>query len=177
MIKPKFDGPIPGENYTSDTKNYPWHRPPEITDMDKAIEFSMRELTNERQSVSLLSMLQLGVNVVQVTDMFVHSGVAAGKWTTDFALLLAGPVSHIVKLMADGYGIDYDMGLKDEPMKTAAFFKGMAQTEIDKKKAASVGSDVASQVNTIEDRANATTPDPVDKPPGGFMAMANKGVA
>ena len=27
-------GPIPGENFTSDERNYPWHRPPEYTDTD-----------------------------------------------------------------------------------------------------------------------------------------------
>ena len=38
--EPEFDGPIPGENFTSETKNYPWHRPPEITDYDEALEFA-----------------------------------------------------------------------------------------------------------------------------------------
>ena len=33
MLK-MFDAPIAGENFTSDTRNYPWHRPPEITDYD-----------------------------------------------------------------------------------------------------------------------------------------------
>ena len=30
-------GPIPGENFTSDERNYPWHRPPEYTDMDLSL--------------------------------------------------------------------------------------------------------------------------------------------
>ena len=34
-----FDAPIPGENYTAETKNYPWHRPPDIVDYDEAIDF------------------------------------------------------------------------------------------------------------------------------------------
>ena len=35
------NAPIPGANYTSDTRNYPWHRPPDITDVDEALEHIM----------------------------------------------------------------------------------------------------------------------------------------
>ena len=33
-----FDGPIPGANFTSDERNWPWHRAPDITDTDEALE-------------------------------------------------------------------------------------------------------------------------------------------
>ena len=35
MQTPK--APIPGANYTSDTRNYPWHRPSDITTYDEAV--------------------------------------------------------------------------------------------------------------------------------------------
>ena len=60
----KFDGPIPGENYTSDTKNYPWHRPPEYDDLDKAIEYIGKRLTNQEYAVGVLTMLEAGIPIV-----------------------------------------------------------------------------------------------------------------
>jgi len=121
----KFSGPIPGENYTSDTKNYAWHRPPEHTNLDKAIETIAKKLMSEESYTGVLTMLENGMTVSQLTEIFLMSGVGNGKWTPDFALLLAGPTSHIVKLMAEGYGIKYEMGIDDKikgPSK--AYFEG-----------------------------------------------------
>lgn len=135
-----FDGPIPGANYTSDTKNYPWHRPPEITDMDEAIEWSWKKLTDEDAYVGLLTMFQRGMTVLQAADMFVLGAVGKGKWTVDMAALIAGPIAHIMYLMAKGYGIDVKLGIdkKKKPM-TKSFYKALdAQSKIDEEKAQSV---------------------------------------
>lgn len=123
---PNRSGPIPGENYTSDTKNYPWHRPPEITDLDKGVEISAKRLMSDEGSVGIFTMLGTGIDIATVTDMFVTSGIGAGKWTPDFALLLSGPISHIVYLMAKGEGIDADLGIKSKkPTLTKSFFDGI----------------------------------------------------
>lgn len=121
-------GPIPGENYTSDTKNYPWHRPPEVTSIDQAIEVSAKQLMSEEGSSGLVTMLQTGLDIATLTDTFVTSGIGAGKWTPDFAIMLAGPVSHIIQLMAKGYGIDADLGI-DLPKNThtVSYIKGIQE--------------------------------------------------
>lgn len=111
MPNHQLSGPIPGENYTSDTKNYPWHRPPEVTNLDQAIELSAKQLMSEEGSSGLVTMLHSGMDIATLTDTFVTSGIGAGKWTPDFAILLAGPVSHMIYLMAKGYGIDADLGI------------------------------------------------------------------
>lgn len=110
MIPPP-NGPIPGENFTSDTKNYPWHRPPEITNLDQGIELAAKQLMDEEKSHGLLTMMQMGTPLNILTDIFVTSGIGAGKWTPDFAILLAGPVSHIMMLMAKAEGIEPDLGI------------------------------------------------------------------
>jgi hypothetical protein len=156
--------PIPGENYTSDTKNYAWHRPPEITDLDKAIEVSIKQLTEKNAAYQLLTVLQAGVSVVQATDMFVTAGIGAGKWTPDFAILLAGPVSHMMKLMAEGYGIKYQMGLEDKPMPTIAFLKAQNQISLGRKEAWEAGQKVVAKTEEIKDKAAAQAPGS-----GGFM--------
>lgn len=109
-----LSGPIPGENFTSDTKNYPWHRPPEYTDLDKAIDACAKQLMAPKSARGLLTMIEMGLDIVTITGIFVMSGIGAGKWTPDFALLLVGPVSHIIVLMCEGRGIDYELGLNDD---------------------------------------------------------------
>lgn len=128
-MKP-FDGPIPGENFTSDTKNYPWHRPPEHTDLDTAIDEIAKRLLDEDSATGILTMLANGVTIVEITDMFLTSGIGAGKWTVDFALLLAGPTSHIFYMMAKAYGIECEMGIDNTtPPITKAFFDGFKSVD------------------------------------------------
>lgn len=170
------DGPIPGENYTSDTKNYPWHRPPEISDMDTAIEASIKKLTTPESSTVLLTMLQAGVPISTAADIFVTSGVGAGKWTPDFAILLAGPVAHMMKLMADGYGVKYDMGLDDPHIPTIEFVKQSAT--IHPTQAVKAAENVQAQLTMFQENAQQMQPQgqpPMEgQPPpqqGGFMGL------
>ena len=129
MFEDMLDGPIPGENYTSDTKNYPWHRPPEITDLDEGIRHSINLLTeDEDEMFKYMAYLDGGFSIVTTTDIFVTIGIADGKWTPDFALLLAGPVSRILEIMAKAYGIKVELGLEDSnPKPSAALIKAMRE--------------------------------------------------
>lgn len=166
MVAPS--GPIPGENYTSDTRNYPWHRPPEFTDLDKAIDMIAKRLLSE-EGHGVVVMLKAGMDIASITEMFLMSGIGAGKWTVDFALLLAGPVSHIMCLMADAYDIEYDLGIEDKrPKQTAAFLKEIQKDEQAKKL-------ILKQIPQVQQQA-AAQPAPEEAPPsGGFMGMAQRG--
>lgn len=163
-----LDGPIPGANYTSDTKNYPWHRPPEITNLDEAIEASVERLTEKEAVFGLLSLIQNGMSVATATDVFVTSGIGSGKWTPDFAILLAGPVARIIKMLCDGYGVDYRMGIEEDERKlpTPA---GLAKLkEIESKKAEEVGAEVAAKVSDVQEEAQV-----ISEPPTGGLMGAN----
>lgn len=165
-----FAAPIPGANYTSDTKNYPWHRPPEVTNLDDAIELSFKKLTEENAAVGLLTMLEMGSTVAELTQTFVMSGIGAGKWTPDFAVLLAGPVSHIIYLMAKGYGINPDMGI-DQKVKppTKAFFKAK---QIEKSRVKDVVQDMSAEQFQGQTPFSQMTETPAAQPQGGFMGMS-----
>lgn len=129
MFKP-FEMPIPGENYTSNTKNYAWHRPPEYTKTDDAIEYLSKTLQNEESSMAIISMLEMGISVVGVTDIIITKGIEQGKWQVDLGLLLAGPVAHIIILLAKGYKIDYNMGIGiNRNYPTKALFKELTKTK------------------------------------------------
>ena len=153
------DGPIPGENMTADTKNYPWHRPPEVTDLDQGVEMITKKLTNPETANGLLTLMQSGVPLVKLADFFLTSGISAGKWTPDFAILLAGPTVRIMELMAKGYGLNYELGIdKSEPAHTIAFVNGLKET--DKVKSRKVARDVPAIGEQVKQEAK------------GFGAMA-----
>lgn len=163
-----LDAPIPGANYTSNTKNYPWHRPPDITNFDEAIEVSVAKLTDKEATFGILSMMANGMTLAQATDIFVTSGIAKGKWTPDFAILLAGPVARIIKMLADGYGIEYRTGIEENPSTLPSPVGLKKMMEIDEKKAEKVGAEVASKVEDIQEEAEDT----VESPSTGLMGIS-----
>ncbi len=90
------------------------------------IEVSVKQLMSEEGSPGIITMLQTGIDIAALTEVFLMSGVGAGKWTPDFALLLAGPVSHIIYLMGKAHGVKCELGIeRKKPRMTKAFFDGM----------------------------------------------------
>lgn len=130
MIDPTFDGPIPGENFTSDTKNYPWHRPPDFSEVDPAIEYAIDVLSDEDVGLNYMAMIDAGMTIATATDIFVTLGMARGKWTPDMALLIAGPISRVFEIFAKTHEIKYELGLtsKSKPL-TAAFLRSLMEDE------------------------------------------------
>ena len=119
-----LDGPIPGANFTSDERNWPWHRAPDITDLDEAVEFVAMEMAETPKGFRYMNMIESGVTIATVTDILVTIGIGNGKWTPDFALLAAGPIARMLEIMAKGYGIEYDLGIEELSQEsTAAFYK------------------------------------------------------
>jgi hypothetical protein len=104
MVLP-VDGPIPGANYTSDTRNYPWHRPPEYTDYDDAVEYLITKI-NEPESLDLvMSLLELKMDVTSVVTSLLLQSISKGKIPIDLAILIAGPVARYVGIIASEAGI------------------------------------------------------------------------
>lgn len=153
LPKHSLDGPIPGENYTSDTRNYPWHRPPEFTEPDEAIEYISNIMLEEKGAVAILSMLELGITVLQITEMIIMKGMGAGKWTMDLGLLIAGPISHIIILMAKAYEVEYDMGFSDMPVMPGKHFFNELK-KLDKAKAKEAADSIKDDVAGIKDAAS-----------------------
>jgi hypothetical protein len=122
---PVNTGPIPGENYTSDTKNYPWRQPPEFSDIDEALDYMSSRMTQFKVANGLLTMAEMGFPLYKISSMVLMQGVGEGKFTPDFALLLAGPVTRIIELMCIGFDVEYDLGINedDDEFETGNFFK------------------------------------------------------
>lgn len=158
LMNPKFpSAPIPGENWTSDTRNYPWHRPPDITNYDEALEYVVEHFNNSDEGLQYMSFLESGASISAVTDMILTVGIADGKWSIDFAILLAGPVSRIVEIAAKMYGIDAELGVEMPPefIPPRQILESADKPPVTEE-----------EVQAVEDE-----PMPVEEDTGGFMAM------
>lgn len=113
-MDPLMNSPIPGANLTSDSRNYPWHRPPDIVDFDEAVEFIAKGIMKPKPASGILTMLEMGITVAMVTQMIIMAGMSRGKWTLDLGLIVAGPVARMIEIMADDAGIEYTMGTEED---------------------------------------------------------------
>ena len=124
--KSTFDAPIPGENFTADTKNYPWHRPPEYTDYDEAIDYILTFISEEQPIASAMSLLDAGISLPTVVDMIITGRIANGYVGIDLGILIAGPIARFLEIMAMSYDIEVSMGKDDElPNPSPAYVKSL----------------------------------------------------
>lgn len=148
------DGPIPGENYTSDTKNYPWHQPPEFSNITDALEKTTKKLTQPQIAMAFMAFADAGFPLSRITQMIVMEGVSQGKWTVDMGLLLAGPFCKILEIMCDSYGIDYKLGFEeDQEFNTGTLFKGQVDLMKESNKSTNLYEIVKQELPEIEQAA------------------------
>ena len=113
-MKMQFKGPIPGANFTSDTRNYAWHRPPDITDYDAAVDYYIKKMDEEPETEMISSMLQIDVHITTIVAGLLMQGISKGKIPIDLAILIAGPLARYIEIVAKGTGIKYEMGTDDK---------------------------------------------------------------
>jgi hypothetical protein len=112
----KPNGPIPGENFTSNTKNYPWHRPPDETDYVTIVNKSVKSLLGNVEKTSVaLTALEQGDTIVDFVTGILRVMVGKGKLPIDMAVLAAGPIAKAVETIAEEAEIEFKRGWKQEP--------------------------------------------------------------
>lgn len=155
----EFDGPIPGENYTSDTRNYPWHRPPDIIDYDEAIDYVINQISEPEPMSAVLTLLEAGASIAGVVSTINMANIGDGKYPIDLSILIAGPIARYIELYAKGSGIEIDMGIPQEELMTLTQAKALA----------GILSDEEDEV-MVED-AVAAPEEPIQGASGGLMGM------
>lgn len=122
----EINGPIPGENYTSDTRNYPWHRPPQFVDYDEAIDYMIEQIDEKQATHAITTLLELEQDVVTITSIILLNAIADGRISVDLALLISGPIARYIKIVGEGVGMEVDMGLTEDPPMTIERLKLLA---------------------------------------------------
>jgi len=111
----KFDAPIPGENYTSDTKNYPWHRPPEKADYVDVVDHMVKKIGSPEGVGFVMTALNNGDTILDVVSGLVRVGVAKGRFGIDQGVLAAGPAAKFIEVLAKEAGVKAERGWQENP--------------------------------------------------------------
>ncbi len=115
MTPNKIDAPIPGENFTADTKNYPWHRPPEKADFVEIVDKAIESMNTPQKIGQILTMLESGETILDFVTGTARVTIGNGKIPIDQAVLAAGPIAKFVETVAEEAGIEFERGWDQEP--------------------------------------------------------------
>jgi len=114
VIPQKFEAPITGENLTSDNRNYPWHRPPDIVDYDEAVESMINRISEPEDLEAIYALMDVGADVVTITTVILLTAIQQGRMGVDLAIQVAGPISRYIEIKAENANVDYEMGLEEK---------------------------------------------------------------
>lgn len=110
-----LDRPIPGESLTNDPNNpYPFEQSPEYTDRTEALEYLFKRFISEDVYKSLMNVINRGVPIMNLTEIFLYKGFSEGKWNPDLLMMLVEPTAYMIMALSERAGIDYVVMLEEE---------------------------------------------------------------
>ena len=159
---------IPGQSLTAEPKNAPYENPPEYTTAEDALMWHLTRLQDEDQFQALGDTLELGLDVVTITEGLLRGAVLNGRHSIDISLIIAPVIHEYITSTADKLGIDYDEGLPDNSEQRDAI-----EYQINEKKAKDMLADLDMEVEDEEVEEPMQEELPMDMPmeePKGLMA-------
>ena len=109
-----FSAPIPGQSLTSEPKNSPWENPPEMNTPEDAVLYHLKRLDKPDKIKATLQFLELGYDVVTLTEGLLRAAVADGRHSIDISLIIAPIIHEFITNNAKVSGIDFDEGIEDK---------------------------------------------------------------
>jgi hypothetical protein len=110
----RLNAPIPGANYMADTRNYAWHRPPDMVDYDEAVSYLIDKIDEPEEKELIFAMLGIDAHITTVVTVLLLQAVSKGKIGIDLAVLIAGPVARYIEIAAKNAGVKYEMGVENK---------------------------------------------------------------
>lgn len=118
-----FERPIPGQSLTTEPKNAPYERPPEIVDPIEAIDAHIDNLLKPGAMEDVLYFLEFGVDLVTLVQGILRAAVLEGIHSIDVSLIIAPVIHEYIKGFADAADLDYDEGFENEEAKKALSYR------------------------------------------------------
>ena len=118
-----FERPIPGQSLTTEPKNAPYERPPEIVDPIEAIDVHIDNLLKPGAMEDVLYFLEFGVDLVTMVQGILRAAVLEGIHSIDVSLIIAPVIHEYIKGFADAADLDYDEGFENEGAKKALAYR------------------------------------------------------
>jgi len=105
-----FDHPIPGQSLTDEPGKHAFERPPEITNVDDAVEGVVANITSNPEAMeSFEKLMMTGMPIESIVNTIAFSGFAEGKWTPDIAEMIKLPLSAFFAILAKDNNIPAKM--------------------------------------------------------------------
>ena len=96
-----FDAPIPGQSLTEEPGKHAFEQPPEMVDVDQAVEFIVgKVLDNPEAREQVEKLMMAGIPIESICNTLSFSGFAEGKWNPDVAELINPPRSAFLVSLA-----------------------------------------------------------------------------
>jgi len=105
-----FSAPIPGQSLTNEPKNFPWERPPEISDPREAIKFHIDGLNKPEAIDNVLELMQIGVPIRAIAETALTTAQMEGIHSVDVSLIIKDVVYEELISIAEEAGLDYKTG-------------------------------------------------------------------
>ena len=167
---------IPGQSLTAEPKNAPYENPPEYTTAEDAVEWHLDRLTTNDKVEALVDAMELGLDVVTLTEGILRGAVLEGRHTIDISLIIAPVIHEFIKTTADKVGIDYDEGFPDDSEERINVKYAINVRKAQKALAEYSDKEDMEEVNPEEDMPmiDDETTEGVPTAPAGLMARMSK---
>jgi hypothetical protein len=167
---------IPGQSLTAEPKNAPYENPPELTTPEDAIEWHLDRLTTDDKVEALVDAMELGVDVVTLTEGILRGAVLDGRHNIDISLIIAPVVHEFIKTTADKVGIDYEEGFPDDSEERIKVKYAINSRKAQKMLDEYNDEEAMEEVNPEEDMPIVEDETAEDMPtaPAGLMARMSK---
>lgn len=175
-----FDRPIPGQSLTDEPRNYPWERPPQMSDPEEVLHFYIEKLEDpDMMDNALLVLEDSEMTLTDLVKGLTRSGVSAGRHSIDTGLIVAPAIHEYIKKVADIVGVPYEEGLPKKGTDEAKERKRAAVRARELMKSSGVEMPEASDVDmsVVEDMPEETVEQEVEvedmmaeEKPAGLMA-------
>jgi hypothetical protein len=136
---------IPGQSLTAEPKNAPYENAPQMTNPEDAIVWHVQRLMETEKTEALLDALELGLDVVTLTEGILRGAVLDGRHSIDVSLIIAPVIHEFIKTSADATGIEYEEGFPDDSKE-----KSKVKYQINQKKASKILDELKGQ-NKLRD--------------------------
>ena len=122
MNKPRFSAanlraPIPGMSLTTEPGNRPWENPPQIVNVEDAIEFYAQKLLDPEKADAILDAMSEEISIESMADMLTTSAVMDGIHTIDVSVLVTPVVQEMLRYVGDVNEMEYVESYEEKEKK------------------------------------------------------------
>jgi hypothetical protein len=112
--EPLLDAPIPGQSLTAELGGRPWQQPSELQTLEDAVDYYIPRLGDPTLMNKTLSIIESGVSLTSIAEIFTLSGTMEGKHNVDVAILVNPVIVEFLKGLGDLAGIKYTIDADEE---------------------------------------------------------------